>query len=409
MSVAEIKNSVVKTLDRERATEQAIQIARTPAPQTDLYEREPMILEAIRNLYRPAYQDAGCDTWIDDYGNLVATQGSGGTGRTLMFLSYAMTWTEGTMLDPWSGEVMDGATFGAEGRIVRGRGGSEYHPTNAAQLECARIINEVAPDFDGKIIYIVSSGGHTSSMDPVLHLIHNDELTADLCIMPGDKAILLGNMGRLDLRVNVWGRSVHSGGELSMGSNAIEGGLEALRRLEPLMPFPPGGVEDPDMGRGRLSVIGLGSYPFSPGYHHGVGSGGHTLQNLMRIMLDRRLPPGQDVEAAIEEIRQAIGDMSPWRVTYERGALQLPTKHQPDSELVKTVDEAYTAVLGEEPDRHYAGYTIDAGYLNHVVGIPTLMFGAIDMRFAHGDDDHMRLDDVYDLSQIFATWALANK
>jgi acetylornithine deacetylase/succinyl-diaminopimelate desuccinylase-like protein len=303
---------------------------------------------------------------------------------------------------------MDGAAFGVEGRIVRGRGGSEYHPTNAAQLECARIVNELAPDLDGQIIYVVSSGGHTSSLDPVLHLVHNDDLRADLCIMPGNKEILLGNMGRLDLRVNVWGKSVHSGGELSVGANAIEGGLEVLRRLDSIMPFPPKGVADPDMGQGRLSVIGLGSYPFSPGYHHGVGSGGHTLQNLMRIMLDRRLPPGQDVDEAVAEIKEALGDMSPWRVTFERGALQLPTKHDRDAEVVRTARDSWRAMLGEDPAEGYAGYTIDAGYLNHVVGIPTLMLGAIDMRFAHGDDDLMKLDDVCDLSRIFSHWALTN-
>lgn len=404
----EVLAGVDRAFDEERATEQAIEIARTPCPQTELYDREPLILEAIRNLYRPAYEAAGCETWIDDYGNLIATQGTGSSGRKLLFLSYAQTWTEGTMRRPWSGEVMDGAPFGVEGRIVRGRGGSEYHPTNVAQLECARIVNELAPSLDGQITYVVSSGGHSSSMDPVLHLVHNDELTADLCIMPGNKEILLGNMGRLDLRVNVWGKSVHSGGELSVGANAIEGGLEVLRRLEAIMPFPPKGVDDPDMGPGRLSVIGLASYPFSPGYHEGVGSGGHTLQNLMRIMLDRRLPPGQKADAAVEEIRDAIGDMSPWRVTLERGALQLPTKHDPSAEIVRTVAEAYAAVLGQEPERGYAGYTIDAGYLNQVVSIPTIMFGAIDMRFAHGDDDLMKLADVYDLAKIFSFWALRN-
>ena len=63
------------------------------------------------------------------------------------------------------------------------------------------------------------------------------------------------------------------------------------------MPFPPGGKVDPELGQGRLSLIGLCSYPPRPVFHYGLGSGGHTLQNLMRILLDRRLVPGEDVEA----------------------------------------------------------------------------------------------------------------
>lgn len=407
MEDRDITAVVTEAFDRERAVEQAIEIARTPCPQTELYEREPTILSAIRAMYRPAYEAAGCDTWIDDYGNLVATQGTGNKGLHLLFLSYAMAWTEGTMRRPWEGRVMDGATFGVDGQVIRGRGGSEYHPTNAAQLEAARIIHESGVSLNGQITYVVSSGGHTSSLDPVLHLVHNDELRADLCIMPGNKAIVLGNMGRLDLRMNVWGRSVHSGGDLSVGDNAIEGGLAALEALEPLMPFTPQGVEDPEMGKGRLSIIGLASYPFSPGYHNGVGSGGHTLQNLMRIMLDRRLPPGQGVDDAIAEIRAAV-DGLPWRITFERGAVQLPTKHAPDAPVVRSVREAYAAMLADKADEVYVDYTIDAGYLNNVVDVPTLMFGAMDMRFAHGDDDLMKVQDVVDLSKVFAYWAVRN-
>lgn len=407
MDAAEVKRIVDKHINLGRIKDTVIRIARTPCPQTELYEREPLILKAIRELYQPAFNAAGCDTWIDDYGNLIATQGEGGPGRRLLFLSYAMTWTEGTMPNPWSGELMDGRPFGVDSEVVWGRGGSEYHPSNAGMIECARIIKESGVRIPGRITYVISSGGHTSSSDPVFHLLHNDRLTADLCIMIGNKGIVLGNMGRLDLKMNIHGKSVHSGGEVQVGLNAIEGGLKAIDRLQKIMPYPPQGLKDPDMGPGRLSVIGLASYPFSPGYHMGVGSGGHTLQNLMRIMLDRRLPPGQDVDAAIQEIKDAVGDMSPWRITFEPAALQYPTKHRKDSLVVTTLAEAYRTALGVEPPYLYVDYTIDAGYMN-MNKIPTIMFGGIDMRFSHGDTEFTNLSDTYDVSRVHATWAIRN-
>jgi acetylornithine deacetylase/succinyl-diaminopimelate desuccinylase-like protein len=52
-------------------------------------------------------------------------------------------------------------------------------------------------------------------------------------------------------------------------------------------------------------------------------------------------------------------------------------------------------------------YTIDAGYMN-MSGIPTVMFGAIDMRFCHGDEEFTNLNDTYDISRVYTTWALAN-
>ncbi len=399
-------NKVNDIFDPDAVEEAAVQIARTPCPQTELYEREPQILRAIREFYRPAFERRGCATWIDDYGNLIATQGDGGGGPDVMLLSYAMAWTEGTMRNPWSGEILDGSEFGVGGKVVWGRGGSEYHPSNAALLECARIINELGAPFNGRITYVVSSAGHTSSTDPIYHLFHNDQLKPDVCLIPGSFGLVLGNMGRIDLRVNVYGKSVHSGGDIAVGLNAIDGGLEAISRVGKIMPHPPKGVSDPDMGPGRLSLIGVASYPFSPGYHNGVGSGGHTLQNLMRFLLDRRLPPGQDVDEAIAEIEDALGDMSPWRITLERGALQYPTKHSIDAPLMRGLARSFEAALGKPPTPMYIDYTIDAGYLN-MLGIPTVMFGAMDMRFAHGDADFTQLQPTCEIARVYTHWALS--
>jgi acetylornithine deacetylase/succinyl-diaminopimelate desuccinylase-like protein len=405
---ADAKAIIDRHLDEPTIRENVIRIARTPCPQTELYEREPMILRAIRTLYRPTFEEYGCDTWIDDYGNLIASQGEGRSdAKTILFMGYAMAWAEGTMPNPWSGEIMDGARFGVEGEVVWGRGGAEYHPTNAAMLEAARIVHISGVKIPGRIIYVVSSGGHTSSSDPIYHLVYNDRVKADLCIHPGTREIILGNKGRLDLRVNVHGKSVHSGGEIEVGLNAIEGGVKVLERLQSIMPFPPGGTDDPDMGRGRLSVIGLGSYPFSPGYHNGVGSGGHTLQNLMRIMLDRRLSPGQDIDQAIDEIKSAVGDMSPWRVTFEPGALHYPSKHAPDAPIITSVADAFRTALGEEPTYRYVDYTVDCGYLN-MAGIPTVMWGAINMADCHADIEFTNLAQTYDVARVFGVWAMTN-
>ena len=69
--------------------------------------------------------------------------------------------------------------------------------------------------------------------------------------------------------------------------------------------------------------------------------------------------------------------------------------------------EAYRAALGVEPPYMYVDYTIDAGYMN-MNGIPTIMFGAIDMRFSHGDAEFTNLNDAYDLAKVYTTWAIAN-
>jgi acetylornithine deacetylase/succinyl-diaminopimelate desuccinylase-like protein len=407
MDDSTVRSLIEKHFDRQAMKNTVVKIARTPCPQTELYEREPLLHRAIQTFYRPTMEALGCDTWMDDYGNLFASQGESSSGNQLLFLSYVMAWTEGTMLNPWSGEILDGARLGKKGEVVWGRGGSEYHGTNAALIECARIIRDSGVRIPGKITYVFSSAGHTSSSDPVFHLLHNDQLKADMCVTVGRPVIELGNTGRLDLKVNVKGKSVHSGGEIEVGINAIEGGLKVIERLQAIMPFPPEGKTDPEMGKGRLSLIGLASYPPSPGFHQGLGSGGHTLQNLMRILLDRRLVPGESVEGAIDEIKRAIGDLAPWQVTFERGALQYPTKHDKNSPIVKSLAQAWSGALQTEPEYGYFNETIDAGYMN-MFGIPTVMYGAFDMSLAHGDTDVCQLDMTYDLARVLTFWAISN-
>jgi len=97
----EIRRVVESYFNPDAVRETVVRIARTPCPQTELYERDPLILKAIQTFFRPAFEEAGCSTWIDDYGNLIATQGEGGAGRKILLLSYAMAWTEGNAGIEW--------------------------------------------------------------------------------------------------------------------------------------------------------------------------------------------------------------------------------------------------------------------------------------------------------------------
>lgn len=43
-----------------------------------------------------------------------------------------------------------------------------------------------------------------------------------------------------------------------------------------------------------------------------------------------------------------------------------------------------------------------------MAGIPTIMYGGIDMRFAHGDTDVTNLEVTYEVAKVFTTWAITN-
>ena len=101
----------------------------------------------------------------------------------------------------------------------------------------------------------------------------------------------------------------------------------------------------------------------------------HTLPATARLLVDRRLLPGDDPDEAVAEIRAAIGDLAPYEVTVERSVHMWPSLVGPDAALVRDLGAAYRTVTGAEARTFYAGGTYDAGGPSSF-GVPTVTFGA---------------------------------
>jgi acetylornithine deacetylase/succinyl-diaminopimelate desuccinylase-like protein len=94
-------------------------------------------------------------------------------------------------------------------------------------------------------------------------------------------------------------------------------------------------------------------------------------------------------------------------VTFEPSAFQYPSKHDKGDEIVVSVAEAYETALDLSPEYRYVDYTVDAGYLN-IAGIPTVMWGAINMADCHADIEYTNLVQTYDVARVFGVWAMTN-
>ncbi len=65
------------------------------------------------------------DIRYDAMGNLIATYGTGTSGKSLMFIGNAMNQPASTMPNPYDGDVVDGAKYDLPGECVMGKGASE--------------------------------------------------------------------------------------------------------------------------------------------------------------------------------------------------------------------------------------------------------------------------------------------
>jgi acetylornithine deacetylase/succinyl-diaminopimelate desuccinylase-like protein len=172
-------------------------------------------------------------------------------------------------------------------------------------------------------------------------------------------AISLGNRGRVDVLIHVQGRVSHSS-RPDEGLSAIDGAQHVIARLQTLA-WPD---RHPLLGGRHAIAYKIRYAPEAP----------HTLPSDAFITVDRRMIPGDDPTAATDEIRAAIGDLSPWRVTVSEGVHMLPALVDADDPGVRALQTAHTAQTGSPAETRYGQGTFDAGG-PCALGIPTVMYG----------------------------------
>lgn len=347
-------------IDATRLTGIVQRLVRTASYQTERFEADPGVQRFIADTVRGEAAALGLASTTDPMGNLVIRLGPRHAERRAIVFAYAMTHPAGRMEEPLDGRVV--AT--PAGPAIRGRGAAEQKGTLGAVLEAAAHVKRHEHDLVGELVVCVSSAGETGRHDAAgAFMAALGEPRADFAVVAigTDCAIGLGNKGRLDVFVTVRGRSTHSATPWA-GVNAIDGAREVLNRLAGIVL--PG--EHPSLGRPTLTVTSIRSLPEAT----------HTVQDEVRIVVDRRLLPGQDPQAAFADIARALGAVPPCELTVEPGPVSLPAEVPPDSLVVRLLEEGLRAA-GVTPRHSYSHGAVDAGFFLSR-GIPAVMFGAGD-------------------------------
>jgi len=375
-------------------------LLRYPSYQTDLFEKEPMVLNFIKDVVYDELQDAGVeDLKIDRTGNLIAKVKSSHSGPRLMLVCYAMTGSPESMKEPFSGKVLSGEPFTLEGNVVWGRGASEQKSTLSAMLTTIRTIIELNLEPAGELTLVVSTAGESGTHDSLRQVVEVDCVKADRGIIAGEQEIQIANKGRVDVTITVEGKPYHSRMPWR-ASDAIQGMFLVYGRIYPkLIPYPSEKMH-PQLGQATLVSTGIESFPKGDA---------HTTQSKCLLNLDRRLLPGEDPTEATKQIAQTVGNLDDLSVKVEMGNYLLPSEVSADCALVKDLDQAIVTMTGKKPELEYSHAAYDAGYLNSR-GIETVRFGAgndyFPAMFHHTDTDVVAVNDVVNVAKVLTYLAV---
>ncbi|HEY7065598.1 MAG TPA: M20/M25/M40 family metallo-hydrolase [Chloroflexota bacterium] len=394
MNEQEIAALIDRYLDADYLTAILVRLLQTPTDvplgQTELAPEDPKLARYVREVVQPELERFGFDRiLVDASNNLICRVGADLPTPSLLLMGYAVAQHANLMTNPYSGRIASGRDYGLDEPCAFGQAATQHKGALAAALGALKLLADSGARLRGQLIFAVNTEGRSSHANSA-EIIDGHGVRADQGILAfaTENRISLGNRGRVDVNVTIEGKAAHSS-QPWLGLSAIDGSYEALTRLRAVQ-F---AQAHPQLGAAQATVYKLQFSPIAP----------HTLPATAQMTVDRRLLPGEDVAAAVDGVRAALGDLSPYGLTVDQGAFMYPAAVPPDAPVVQALQAAGRATLGRAIETFYLPNTFDAGYANHV-GIPTVMFGPGVRRLGSGvmDEDLVALAAVRDAARVYA-------
>lgn len=372
-----------KPLSEANLIETLQAFVRFPSQQTEQQENDPAVKAFIKECAAPRLQALGLEIRYDKMGNLIAEAGPADTGRSLMFIGYAMTHPAARMQDPFSAELIDTQ----KGQAVRGRGVAEQKTALAAAFGAIEQAMQNG-SLGGRLIFALTTAGETGRHDAIVSVMENLKQApqyAVICVGT-DGNIAVGNKGRIDFDVCVSGKTSHSSSPWH-GINAITGAQRVIAELGEL---DLGVADHPTFGPATLTPTAIDSSPKAT----------HTVPDTVAVTYDRRLLPGEDPQAALASIQGAIKLGEPWRVECKLGPVMYPNELSLTGAFYKKLTASYQAAVGREPENFYCNFALDAGYFCRQ-NIESVMLGAGEVGQFHSSEENVLVKDLVDMSKIY--------
>lgn len=342
-----------------------------PGHQTFVEPDDPRLVHYVQEVIRPELAAIPGVQLLDaPPNNLIAAFGEGRTGSALLLLNYTVTQHYNLMRDPFRARLAKPpADRGMDEYAIFARGASQNKVHQAVMLAVLRLL-AARRGVAGRLFWAVNNEGRSSHActESIIRVLPAKPRFA--VIQYGGLAISLGNRGRVDVNVHVRGASSHSSTPED-GLSAIDGAQRVIQRLGDLRWTD----VHPLLGRRQAIVYKVRYEPLAP----------HTLPGDAYLTIDRRMLPGDDPVRATDEIRAAIGDLSPFQVAVSTGPVMWPSLVDPADRGVRALAAAHRATTGMEPRLYYGRGSFDAGGLTRH-DIPAVMYGARGGDWPLGDD-----------------------
>lgn len=280
-------------------------------------------------------------------------------------------------VDPFGGVIKEGWLYG--------RGAVDSKGGLCAMMMATEIFLAAGGPARGELFVTAVCDEEVGGQLGTRHLLREKLIHGDFGIVaePTGNRIEIATKGVLHVEIATKGRMAH-GGKPWAGINAVEHMARVIDRLGPL--------------RQRLSAR---RHPLvgSPSITVGTIAGG-TVPNMVasdcRMILDRRVLPGESSRAALDEIEAMLESLRADDPTFSasiRVLLDWPSVEVPrDVPVLAALRSAVQEVTGTDPEIGGKDGGTDAAWIYEATGIPMIHFSPGDARFVLAANERVNLD-----------------
>lgn len=334
---------------------------------------------------------------LDGSPNVVGTWKGTGGGRSLILNGHVDVVPEGDHAQweqpPYSGEVINGCLYG--------RGATDMKGGNLSAYVAVATLKALGVRLKGDVILQSVIEEEAGGAGTLAALERGYLADAALIPEPSEQKLFPRQQGSRWFRLRVTGIKAH-GGTRYEGVSALEKSVAVIAAVQALEARRNAALDDPLYQGVPIPLpINLGR----------IEGGDWPSSVPDEITLEGRIGvgPGETVAAAEQALRKAmmaLADEDDWFVEHPvevefYGACWQPGSIALENPLVDRLCAAFEQVHQRKPQLQASPWGTDGGLLSQY-GVPALVFGPGITRMAHFPNEHIRLDDVFDVAEIMA-------
>lgn len=278
-----------------------------------------------------------------------------------------------------------------EDNRLYGLGAMDMKAGLAAAMLTARDMHRCRDDWHGRLIFAALADEEAMSRGANAFVRKDRAIDAAIMCEPHFEDVVIGAMGKINLRVEVVGRSAH-GSRPEYGVNAVTEGARLIVAIGALER-----AAHPEFGQASHCVLNVDS-----------GDGRYEIRvpDVCRFTINWHFMPGEtvgDAVAAIEGVAAGLSSPATFTVTVGEPRYESFWLGR-DHSFVAEFADAYRTVIGAEPDLAFGRGVSDANIFTGRAGIPAILFGPGGANM-HAGNEWVDLDQLHLARQLYSEFA----